>query len=140
MALNAPQDALIHTLDLPSLETTAPVDPFDLKYVRDEEKNERKFRNTKVAHKIHQHLGDSTNYDFTLFGNADFIFIYSSQSYICVKSDTENAFRILASGGVILWHDDTPIWPGVWSDLQKLATQLPLIHIKNSTLVYFKLK
>ena len=138
MALNSPLDARIHTLDLPESCTEAYLDPFELKYVQDKKKKERKFLETHVSKKICQHLGDSTSYDFKLFGNPDLIFIDASHSYVCVKSDTENALKILNKGGIILWHDFTPQWMGVWRYLQELAHVLPLIHIKNSSLVFYK--
>ena len=108
MALNAPPSSLIHTLDLPSSQTEAPIDLEDLKYVQDEHKHLRKFMNTSVEKKIHQHFGDSTTYDYQLFGTPDFVFIDASHSYACVKSDTENVLRILSPGGMVLWHDFTP--------------------------------
>ena len=142
MALNAPADALIHTLDLPpgASETKQPVLTSDVQFIKDEAKCSRKFENTHVASKIKQHFGDSTNYDFSQFtidGPLDFIFIDGGHSYECVKSDTENALNVLAEGGVIFWHDFCPLFGGVYQFLCELSNELPLRHIEGTNLVFY---
>lgn len=53
--------------------------------------------------------GDSKQVDFSPFkGYFDMVFIDGDHSYEGVKSDTENAFEMVKSGGVIAWHDYTP--------------------------------
>lgn len=140
MALNAPEEAKIYTLDLPRGEvmTKEPVLDSDLQFISDEKKNQRKFESTEVAHKIEQHFGDSTKLDFSLFskeGPLDLIFIDGGHSYECVKSDTENALKILSDKGIILWHDFTPSFGGVYRYLNELFENLSLIHIAGTNLV-----
>ena len=142
MALNAPDDALIHTIDLPvgETETKEPVLESDLQFICDEKKQTRKFQGSTVAHKIQQHFGDSTEYDFSRFtedGPLDFIFIDGGHSYECVKSDTQNALQVLQSGGVILWHDFTPHFGGVFQFLCELSQNLSLTHIEGTNLVLY---
>jgi predicted O-methyltransferase YrrM len=141
MALNAPENAVIHTLDLPSepMRTKEPISKADLIYVLDEQKNRRKYVGSPVEHKIRQHFGDSTNFDFSEFtkkGLVDFIFIDAGHTYECVKSDTQNALQILAPNGVIIWHDFHPFWNGVYRFLNEFSQTLPLVHIEGTNLAY----
>lgn len=65
-----------------------------------------KFKGENEAKRIRQVFGDSTKIDWkTLGGPFDVIFIDGGHDFDCVKSDTENAFRNLAPGGAIFWHD-----------------------------------
>lgn len=143
LALNTPSDAIIHTLDLPpdAEETAEPVLKSDLTFIHDQEKLVRKFEGSRVAHKIVQHLGDSTALDFSMFtaqGPLNMIFIDGGHSYPCVKSDTENALEVLADGGCILWHDFTPFFGGVYRFLLELSKTLPLIHIEGTHLIIYQ--
>ncbi len=142
MGLNTSPDAVIHTLDLPEdfLRTKEPISKADLKYVLDRDKNRRKYQGTSVEAKIIQHFGDSTNFDFTKFtdkGPVDFVFIDAGHTYECVKSDTQEALKILAPKGVLVWHDCHPFWNGVYRYLNELALDLPIIRIEGSNLAYY---
>jgi len=142
MALNCPDNAIIHTIDLPAgeFETTAPVLESDLQFMADERKQIRKFQGSSVAHKVRQHFGDSTNFDFSKFteeGLLDVIFVDGGHSYACVKSDTQNALNSLSDNGCILWHDFTPHFGGVFQFLLELSKTLPLVHIEGTNLVIY---
>lgn len=52
-----------------------------------------------------------------------------------VKSDTENALKMLRKNGIIVWHDYARGCPGVYNVLNKLNQSLNLSHILGSTLV-----
>jgi hypothetical protein len=140
MALNAPDDAVVHTIDLPKGQsaTRLQVDQEDLKYILDVAKHQRRYMGTRVERKVIQHLGDSTDYDwaqFTKDGPIDFCFIDGGHSYDCVRSDTENALKITASNATLLWHDYDPIsWPDVYRYLCELGQELSLVQIKNTRL------
>jgi len=140
MALNAPREAIIHTLDLPQgeVETAQPVLESDYQFIEDAAKEERKFLKSSVSHKVQQHFGDSTKLDFELFtedGPLDLIFIDGGHSFECVKSDTEKALKVISENGVILWHDFTPHFAGVYSFLCELSKTLELVHIAGTNLV-----
>ena len=142
LALNSPENALVHTIDLPENDiwTDQPVLDSDLQFICDDQKKNRKFANNPLAHKIQEHFGDSTSYDFANFtkeGLLDFVFIDGGHSYQCVKSDTKNVLSMLSEKGSILWHDFTPLYGGVFTFLNELATELPLIHIAGTNLVYY---
>lgn len=143
MALNAPKDATIHTIDLPqnSFGWVFPTSEKDLCYICDEKKHARKFLGTSLESKIVQHFGDSGDYDFCCFakdGPVDFCFIDGSHTYEGVKSDTKNALKILSQGGIILWHDYSAVWPEVKCYLEELSAAYPLRHIKDSTLAFLR--
>ncbi len=142
MALNAPKGAIVHTLDLPAdaAQTVHPLSEGDIKYIHCPQKQEKKYYNTKVQQKIREHLGDSGNFNFKTFIEnrpLDFAFIDGSHSYESVASDTKNTLEILGENGMILWHDFTPQWPGVYRYLSELDLQLPLVHIEGTTLVMY---
>lgn len=142
MALNAPKDAIIHTIDLPPGETSrGTILKSDLKFIGDISKHAKKFQNKPFQAKIQQHFGDSTNYPFSSFtkeGLLDFIFIDGGHSYDCVKSDTENALKVLNQKGCILWHDFTPHFEGVFRYLCELHSMHSLVHIEGTNLVIYE--
>lgn len=142
MALNAPEEAIIHTLDLPKgeVETAQPVLQSDYLFIEDAAKEERKFLVSSVSYKVQQHFGDSTKVSFELFakdGPLDLIFIDGGHSYECVKSDTEKALKVVSEKGIILWHDFTPHFAGVYSFLCELSKTMELVHIAGTNLVLF---
>jgi len=142
MALNAPAGAVVHTIDLPPEEsrTRQPVSPSDVPFIHDALKVRRKYQDSSVEAKVVQHLGDSTDFGFEAFtrqGAIDFAFVDGGHSYECVKSDTENVMRHLAPDGVVMWHDFTPLWSGVYQYLTELAASRPLVHIRGTSLAYW---
>lgn len=139
MAINTPQNALIHTLDLLEIENQTFLDIEDLKYIEHKEKNKKKYRDHIEQVKIQEHYGNSLYYPFEAFQNPNFIFIDGSHSYLMVKNDTEKSLNILKKGGVILWHDYTPECTGVFTYLNELRAHYPIFHIRETSLVYCKL-
>jgi predicted O-methyltransferase YrrM len=140
MALNASEDAVIHTIDLPEGEvnTHLPILDDDVKFVQDQRKRIRKYKGSSIERKVIQHFGDSTAYDFEKFikfGQLDFCFIDGGHSYECVRSDTEHVLQVIAPKGIILWHDFTPNFPGVYKYLCELSKTRSLIHIADTQLV-----
>jgi predicted O-methyltransferase YrrM len=140
MAHNSPADARVYTLDLPpDGEATARLDPQDQAYIADRQKLDRKYARSPVAHKVTQCLGDSATFDFHSIlehGRPELAFIDGSHSYDYVRNDTEKVLEILAPGGVILWHDYVPGWPGVMQYLDELSARMPLQRIEGTALVY----
>lgn len=137
MALNASEEALIHTIDLPDgeNETHLPILEEDMKFVHDKKKRLRKYVGTPFEKKIVQHFGDSTQYEFRKFGFVDFCFIDGGHSYECVRSDTEKALKVMSEKGVILWHDFDPNCPGVYNWLLDFSKDHQLHHFESTSLV-----
>ena len=143
MALNAPDNAIVHTLDLSSevISLAQPILEVDLKFLRDTQKKQRKYQKTSYKKKVNQHIGDSVAYDFNAFckeGFIDFAFIDGGHSYECVRSDTENVMKILAPNAIVMWHDFTPDFHGVFTYLNEISSRYPLIQITGTNLVYYK--
>lgn len=89
--------------------------------------------------RITQLLTDSRKFDPAPYEKKmDFIFVDGDHSYEGVKNDTEKAFKMLAPGGVILWHDY-----GASSDLGlvryfvEFTQQTPLFRIKKTSLLLY---
>ncbi|MEO5590308.1 MAG: class I SAM-dependent methyltransferase [Gemmatimonadaceae bacterium] len=116
LAVNAPRDAHVHTLDLPreSIEDLGtPIHPHEVRYA-DKQRSGSRFVNTEVATRITQHYGDSATFNFDPFyNNMDFVFIDGSHAYEYVVNDSLHAVRMLQNGiGMVLWHDYSR-WDGV---------------------------
>ncbi len=143
MALNAPQDAVVHTLDLPKdLENGLEhLSKRDLAFAKDQKKWSRKYVGSSSESKIVQHLGDSMSFDFSRFtaqGPVDLAFIDGGHSYSAIKNDTEKMLSVLASNGLIIWHDFDPNWPEVYRYLSELSRRLHLIQIARTSLVIMR--
>lgn len=107
LALNSPEDAAIHTLDLP-FEGRTELDTMneaDAALARASATG-CDFAGKDVAKKIKQHFGDSTRFDFSPFYNqVDLVFVDGAHHYDAVASDTRNALKMLRPGGWVMWHD-----------------------------------
>ncbi|OGK86852.1 MAG: hypothetical protein A2X52_12430 [Candidatus Rokubacteria bacterium GWC2_70_16] len=109
-ALNTPPDATIYTLDLP--KSGAPRPALSTTVVDDDHirastvSSSYIFGDSPVAGKIKCLFGDSATFDFSPYhGRVGLFFIDGAHSYEYVRSDTLNALRCCAAGGVIAWHD-----------------------------------
>lgn len=93
-----------------------------------------------VVGKIHQLLGDSAAFDYTLYENScSLVFVDGSHNYDYVMSDTRAAMEMTNVGGVVIWHDY-----GVWEDVTRALDALEqregygLRSISGTSLVYWK--
>ncbi len=96
---------------------------------------------TPVAAKITQLFGDSKAFDATPYaGQCDLVFVDGFHARSYVESDSRKAFAMLWPGGHVLWHDyKGPLGArGVYDVLNALARDLPLQHIKGTTLVAYR--
>jgi predicted O-methyltransferase YrrM len=97
MAANSPEDTEILSLDLAPILRVGNRDPFAAG---------RDFHGSPLARKIRQLFGDSRTLDYSPYeGGMDLIFIDANHTYEFVTRDTDRAFRVLASGGIIIWDD-----------------------------------
>jgi hypothetical protein len=120
LAMNAPDDAFVHTLDLPpDAPTHFALAPLERKYV-DKPAPGARFQGTVAAHKIRQLYGDSAIFDFAPY-RSQFVFVDGSHAYEYALSDSFRAIDMLPDGqGTIVWHD-YGAWEGVTRALNQLA-------------------
>ncbi len=138
MALNAPLESHIHTLDLPEEqeETYLPVAEADFKFIQDR----RSCRESTLERPLPKkscniwEIRRSMTFRIHTAGSLDLCFIDGGHSYPCVKSDTEKTSRFFQSMEIILWHDCDPNCPGVYRYLCELATCYPVKHINGTQL------
>ena len=98
-----------------------------------------RFLDTEYVDKIKQLYGDTTQYDFSEFHNKiDFAFVDGGHEYDVVKSDTENAVKMVKSGGIIIW-DDYLNWKGVKQAIEELSLDYPVQHIAETKLAILKM-
>jgi len=84
--------------------------------------------------------GDSTKFDFSKIGKFDLIFVDGDHRYEAVKSDTENAFKLLKNeNSIIIWHDYTEQYEHInWEVFAGILSGAPekahdsIYHITNS--------
>ena len=101
IARNSPQGTRVHTLDMSPDKRIGSY-----------------FADLPESAKIERHVCSSTEFDFDPIGEVDFFFIDGSHEFDHVRSDTENALRLLSSRGVIVWHDVNAYFPEVGRALE----------------------
>lgn len=139
LALNAPKNCRIFTLDLP--EGAAPkiplgkIDTFVAKHFKDKfgTKTGSYFAKRKDLNII-QILKDSAIFDPSPFKNSiDLIFIDAAHDYENKKKDSKNAFLMLKKGGVIIWHNYADVGcPDVTKYLGQISFRKKIYHLKNT--------
>jgi len=142
-ALNSPPDCVVYTLDL------APQDKLKLQndlYAADAVVAQKSrpgvdYQGKDVATKIQQLYGDSTRFDFSpYYGKIDLVFIDGAHHYQAVYSDTQNALKMLADGGAIVWHDFATY--GEYNDVTRAVLDLlapdEVVQIDNSLLAIYR--
>ncbi len=142
---NAPQETVIYTLDLP-LDKREVVLKNDLieahRDIKNMNLNERRFfRAGESNGRIVELFGDSMAFDFSpYYGKIDLVFVDANHSYAYVKSDTQNAFRMLSPVGVILWHDYDFIHPSVFKLINEIAETKEIFYIERTRFALFMSK
>jgi hypothetical protein len=142
MALNAPE-AEIYTVDLPDESTAADEATLtngDKEWVRlSRGCSGAAFEGLPEAERIHQIRANSLTLNAEeIVTGVDLCVIDGGHSYECVKADTENALKILAPNGVIVWDDYTWFIEGVRNYLGELRKTLPLKRIAGSQYVIYR--
>jgi len=144
LAINA-APARVVTLDLPPDEHAAfALAPGERQYV-DKPQPGARFRAAAppwqaAVQRITQLLGDSVTFDWSPYaGRAGLVFVDGSHAYDYVRRDSETAMRLVAEGGIVLWHDYGR-WEGVSRALDELEAQrrLGLRHIAGTSLVIWR--
>jgi predicted O-methyltransferase YrrM len=136
LAANAPEDAIVYTLDIPHdhpvFALVSGEERFQL-----HENNGALYRNSSFAQKVEQLWADSAEYDEApLAGKIDLAFIDGSHSYDYIRNDTEKVLRMLTTEGVVIWHDYHPQYPDVPRYLEEHRSGL--VHIETTSIVILK--
>lgn len=148
-AMNTPDDSLIYTLDLPpnflevketeKKQKRLSYDDLQVMKLSSKGAKKRYFHHTPYHKKIIELFGNSREFDFSpYYGKIDFIFIDGNHSREFVKSDTENALKMLSAHGVILWHDyDYIIHPDIFHYLNDLSRPYTIYSIPYTRLAIY---
>ncbi len=102
----------------------------------------QEFLNAPCASKITQFYGDTKRFNFSPFDRAvDLVFVDADHSYESARSDSLNAFRMIRSGGMIIWDDYHPVYgPGVMEYLHELAREVEIFRISGTRLAFYRAK
>jgi predicted O-methyltransferase YrrM len=91
-----------------------------------------------VRERIELVVGDSREIDFSnLYGTMGMVIVDGGHSYEVAKSDTENALRLVRSGGIIAWDDYGDFWPGVKRAVDDLIAPHQLMKFENEGIVLY---
>ena len=132
IAANAPAGAEVYTIDLP---------PKRFRHFSgaSEELLGEEFSGHHVVAKIRQLYGDTRTFDFhPFYESMDLIFIDGDHRYEGVRSDTQQALRMIKPGGVIIWDDYQALHPGVMHCLNELGKERALFRIKSTRFAYHR--
>jgi predicted O-methyltransferase YrrM len=135
MAEQTNAEARIYTLDLPPDQRAK----WELFVESSDGAVGVEFRRHPLRGKISQLYGDSRTFDFSPYtASMDLVFIDGDHTYEFVKPDTENALRMAKPGGLILWDDYSPRFPGVVKYLNELAKTRAISRIHNTRLACYR--
>ena len=145
LSLNAPRASPIFTLDLLSHQPTQfRLASGERHFVDKPFPGERFLSCARQwrddAARITQLAGDSATFDWSAhLRKAGLVFVDGSHAYHYTRLDSETAFRLVAEGGVVLWHD-YGVWEGVTTALEELDAErtLGLRHIRGTSLVVWR--
>ena len=148
MALNSSENSKITTITLDPDERVSFAkkdDDNDVSFrnIKNESiYNKFLFSNTDVEKKIDIIFQNSLEFNEQKFEKKmDLIFIDGGHTYSVVKNDTEKAFKMLNSGGIILWHDYVPgkrSSRDVVKYIDEISKNVTIQNIKNTSLCYYK--
>jgi len=100
------------------------------------------FSNSDVEQKIDIIFQNSLEFNEKRFEKKmDLIFIDGGHTYSVVKNDTEKAFKMLNSDGIILWHDYVPgkrSSRDVVKYIDEISKNVTIQNIKNTSICYYK--
>ena len=91
-----------------------------------------------IRRRIHQRLGDSRSLDLSdLFGQIGLVIIDGGHTYDICKSDSQNAFKLIRPGGVILWDDYNAYFPGIRACVDELSREHQLYFLPKEQFVVY---
>jgi predicted O-methyltransferase YrrM len=133
LALNLPE-AVVHSLDIPP--DAAPEWALEQDDVHRGSEEHLVYRGRAEEQRIRQHWSDSATFDFGPYEDSiDLVYIDGAHSEPYVESDTDNALRVMAAGGAVVWDDYWRHSPGVAAVLHRRAKELDLRRVPGTRLV-----
>jgi predicted O-methyltransferase YrrM len=142
LALNSGEDCEFFTLDLPLDQqigdTMLPLSDADLGIQHGRKLGELYEVHPAVRTRITQLYCDSAKFDSEPYANScDLIYIDAGHTYEYVANDSRHALRMLRRGGVIIWDDYCPPWPGVVKSLQEEAHRRNICQIEGTEMAIY---
>ena len=148
IALNAPADCLIYTLDVdPTSDEASRLEIGEIDGFLAQKAGGfvavvgEYFSGSPQSERIRQILVDSLEFDATPLANTvDFVFVDAGHTYPYVKSDSQKALEMLTPNGVIVWHDYLQLLhPDVTQFLVELESQGHRIqHLRGTNLAVLR--
>ena len=141
LAANLGAEAEVLTIDLKSelaKGVSLPIRKKDLKFIH----KDRIGAKSSCSANVIQLYGDTAQFDFTpWYGTRDLVFVDACHEYEYVRNDTEIAFKLSQTCGLIIWHDYGK-WVGVTRALNEFHAQDPrcfaLRNIAGTTLCFLE--
>jgi predicted O-methyltransferase YrrM len=99
-----------------------------------------RFRDAPEAGRITQLFGDSREYDFSPYhGKMDLVIVDGGHTADCVTPDSENALKMVAPAGVVVWDDYEEGWPSVIGSVDAVALRhgLSLVRLEKTGLAVY---
>lgn len=141
LAMNCAEGGSVFTLDL----CVADVDKIDLDQreralAERAVDNEPCFVSEAESERITRITGDSQTIDLSEhFGTCQFVYVDGGHAKDVIRSDTENAFKLLKQGepSVIVWHDyGNPNYPDVKEYLDALSDSIPIFSVADTRIAF----
>ena len=144
IAMNTPENCRIVTLDVPPDSTdAAELEVGEIDHFLAQKQGAFNvevgsfFKSSPYAEKVTQIWGDSMKVDLSAYAGAmDIVYVDAGHTYPYMKSDTENALKMIAPGGIIIWHDyNQVLHPDVTLCLMEYAEQgIEVRHLRGTNL------
>ena len=142
MALNATADCKIYTVDLPddaSAEAVPELNAIDQRHIhKSRSRVGEAFLRSSTNDRVTQIRADSMTFRAEeKLADVDLVYVDGGHSLPVVTKDTENAFRVLAPRGTIVWDDYFHLYPDVVQYLDGLRAKFPLRVIAGTNFVIY---
>ncbi len=145
IAANLPAEARLYTLDLDEESVAAQHDakqrPLTIEYLKAERQKKLAFVGSSFEERVTFLRGDSNVYDFApLHGKMDMLFVDGGHELPTLRSDTENAFKMLSAdhASCIAWHDyGNPMYPGLKTYIDGLSEGRDIFFVEESMVAFY---